>query len=628
MRIHQRHRPRLLFTLLTGAALVITTGCGGDGDEADAGPTPDAGPTDAGQIDPDAGPTDPEIIGRLEGAFQTQREAANLLGDPALFANYGSIVGVLQEAAPLMQQTQAELREVREQGTEVSEVNDLLERAERENDAALEIAGYLQENVITDTAVLQAHFDELQARTGLSMQEINQALWRLDAGPIGTEQRRTVDVGTVEGPAGYTTTVFATNLNFPTAVAVTNDRRIFVAESGGYFGGINAPARIVQIIGEGQLEPVSQNFETPILGMTIFENEMFVAHGDTITRINIEDGERTDLIDDLRVGGGAHVNSLVVGPDGRLYFTVGTVTNTGVVDMTAYRTGWLNEDQRDLRDVPCRDLILTGTNVFTGNPFTEDFLDTTTTGVFQPFGTAVEAGQTVEAQDRCTGAIYAMDRDGSNLEIYADGFTNPYGLAFAPDGRLFVSETGPMAAGTRPVNAPGNLYQVQRNAWYGFPDFFGGEAVENLQPQFGWTLERTLQDPPELAPGPIAQFDINANPVGMDVAPEGFGQAFAYVATFGPMARVATSPDQRAGHGVYQVSATGEIERFFVPELGDAQTGFLFRPTDVAFDRTAEAEGRLMFVTHYGDVRNVPGGALPAPGTGALIRIERTGEPQ
>lgn len=81
----------------------------------------------------------------------------------------------------------------------------------------------------------------------------------------------------------------------------------------------------------------------------------------------------------------------MIGPDGWLYFTQGTATNSGVVGIGNYKLGWLKRDPL-YHDIPCEDVVLAGTNYTTANPFSEraeepfsDDPETVTTGAFVPF---------------------------------------------------------------------------------------------------------------------------------------------------------------------------------------------------------------------------------------------------
>ncbi|MBI3968069.1 MAG: PQQ-dependent sugar dehydrogenase, partial [Chloroflexi bacterium] len=163
-------------------------------------------------------------------------------------------------------------------------------------------------------------------------------------------------------------------------------------------------------------------------------------------------------------------------------------------------------------------MMLAGVNYTTGNPLTPDVSDTATTGAYRPFGTPSQSRQVVRGRIPCTGAILRANLDGSGLEVFADGFRNPYGLAFHPDGRLFTVENGPDARGRRPVSGPDNFYEVVQGGWYGFPDFYGGVPVNDpsRRAETGDLSQPVLQNPPPLARQPIARLANHSTSVGFD----------------------------------------------------------------------------------------------------------------
>ena len=83
------------------------------------------------------------------------------------------------------------------------------------------------------------------------------------------------------------------------------------------------------------------------------------------------------------------------------------------------------------------------------------------------------------------GSVLVMNRDGADLSVYANGFRNPYDLTFCSDGRLFATDNGPdrlgvlvdeMTTGKLVYNPPDELNQVYEGRNYGYPEFFGYPA--------------------------------------------------------------------------------------------------------------------------------------------------------
>lgn len=107
----------------------------------------------------------------------------------------------------------------------------------------------------------------------------------------------------------------------------------------------------------------------------------------------------------------------------------------------------------------------------------------------------------------------------------AGGLRNAYGLCFLPDGRLVAVDQGPDDRGSRPIgNTPDLLFEVRRGAWYGWPDFIGGDPVTDpaYMPTRGPAPRFVLANHAELPPPerPLVSFPPHTAGVKLDVAPE------------------------------------------------------------------------------------------------------------
>ncbi len=76
------------------------------------------------------------------------------------------------------------------------------------------------------------------------------------------------------------------------------------------------------------------------------------------------------------------------------------------------------------------------------------------------------------------GTILVADPDGSNVQVFARGFRNPFGLAFTGRGELLVTDNGPDAfAGDAEWTQRGapvdELNLVSEGGHYGYPEAFG-----------------------------------------------------------------------------------------------------------------------------------------------------------
>jgi glucose/arabinose dehydrogenase len=258
-----------------------------------------------------------------------------------------------------------------------------------------------------------------------------------------------------------------------------------------------------------------------------------------------------------------------------------------------------------------------------------------TTGAYVAFGTPTSSGQVIRGQVPCSGAILRLPLHGGPLEVVAWGFRNPFGLAFAPDGRLYVAENGYDDRGSRPVwGAADHLWVVTPGTWYGWPDFSGHLPLtrEEFKPPGKPPLAFVLATHPNPPPKPVAVFGVHSSSNGFDFSRNpAFGHVGqAFVAQFGDMAPNVGKVLHPVGFKVVRVDvATGVIEDFAVNKgrsNGPASRvggGGLERPVAARFDPS----GTALYVVDFGVMTMTSKGPAPQPGTGVLWRITREGRP-
>jgi glucose/arabinose dehydrogenase len=404
-------------------------------------------------------------------------------------------------------------------------------------------------------------------------------------------------------------------LDFPTSLVFDADGAAYVAESGLPFGGARPGGRIRRIAKPGQdMEGtvIADGLSAPVTGLCRHESGLYVSEGGAgrITRIDA-DGSRSPIVDGMPGPGNYHTNMAVAGPDGKLYFSQGAMSNLGVIGLDAYEIGWLKRLPH-AHDIPGLDITLAGVHMTTADPFNDKQDATTTTGGFVPFGKQTEPGQRVPGSVPCTAAVLRCDLDGSNLELVAWGLRNAFGLGFLPDGRLFALDQGADDRGSRPIgNAPDLLFEVHEGRWYGWPDFISGVPVTDPRfrpergPQPGFLLAQHETLPaPEAA---LVEFDPHVAATKFAVTPSGQ----LVVALFGDETPMTAPPGHpQVGRDLLLVDPEDWSTR---PLPGGPKT---HRPIDVA---VSPADGAL-YVLDFGQFEMSDHGVRAQPGSGCLWR--------
>jgi glucose/arabinose dehydrogenase len=323
---------------------------------------------------------------------------------------------------------------------------------------------------------------------------------------VPLNQRQAIDRTLVEYPTGYQLVPVVRNLTAPTAMAFDQDGSLIIADEG-----MSDRPRILAYKPDGSSFDIyprkltlpfgiagdTLDIRGPVGGMVAANGKAYVAHRNNagrgvITAFEIATGKPQTVVADLPAEGDHGMLDLVLNRyDNRLYFAIGSMTNSGVVGLDNWAQGWVvdHELAADASAVP---LKLLGYRFDTPNPKSGLFggSDIAVTAPFQPFGRSNQTWVRPPANGKPTAAIYSISPAGGDLRIEAHGIRSARGLAFNDFGRLYATNQGMELRGTRPVkDDPDSLIRIIRNTWYGWPDFSA-----DLQP----ITEPRFQPPAEM----------------------------------------------------------------------------------------------------------------------------------
>lgn len=417
---------------------------------------------------------------------------------------------------------------------------------------------------------------------------------------------------------GYKIEVFAEGLSFPSSILFTEDGELLIAS--GYIAGYPTVSRLVN----DHFEVIAENFNPPLSGINFRNGNLYVSHRGVVTVIK-KDGTRQDIVTGLPSNGDYSNSRVDFGSDGKIYFGQGTTTNSGVVGVDNL---WVY-DHPYLCDNPADYIMLNGQNFETKDRKGEVIY----TGAFSPYGIPNLPYEIRKGILKSSGSILRANTDGTGLELVASGLRSPSYLKFDNGNRLFVTNNGYDIRGSRPIaNAPDEFHMITEGAWYGFPDYVGGEPVtsERFKPEGGVQPEFLLHGHLGIPPVPFAKFPPDSTILGFDFNPNSaFGNAGdVYITEFGiiRLSNIAFLATQypAVGHRLSKIEIrTGSVTTFAINKSGFPSAitgeGGFGRPSDIAFGK----DGAMYVVdTGIGTRENLND---IIPNTGVIWKITRIG---
>ena len=299
-----------------------------------------------------------------------------------------------------------------------------------------------------------------------------------------------IDRRYVEYPAGFVLTKLVDHLDSPNSIAFDTDGTLLIAEAG--IDGAEPrilyikpnTTEIKQLYPKDQRIPFSPfqpgfRIYGPVGGMVADKGRVYVSHRDAndhgvITQFTF-DGKHKTIQADLPAMGDFGVTDLAIGPKDRLYFGIGSATNSGIVGPD--NLIWLR-DHREFCDQSYVDLELLGLRFIAKNPFAGFFgsisSEIVNIGPYQLFGTSNLAHIQKAANGKPNSAVCSVSLTGGDFEVDAYGIRLPRGIVFNEHNAMFVSNNGMALRGLRPVfNDPDSILRIPSGPalWFGFPDY-------------------------------------------------------------------------------------------------------------------------------------------------------------
>jgi hypothetical protein len=244
---------------------------------------------------------------------------------------------------------------------------------------------------------------------------------------------------------------------------------------------------------KGKAYTVFENKRLSITSLDYNNRALYYAAGTGVYSYNLISKENKEIIKDIP-NYGDYNKSLVKIYGEYLFVTIGAATNSGVVGPDNL---WLNNYPK-YHDISPKRITVKGIN------FTVE-----KTGAFVPYKTMNTKGQIITEHMPGNSSIVIYNLKTGAKANFAWGIRNMKGIDFNSAGKAVVTVGGIEDRGLRPVKGDSDyIFQIKKNAWYGFPDYTGGDEVSS--PKFSGLNNSTIgfildKHPTTNPPAPIYQ---------------------------------------------------------------------------------------------------------------------------
>lgn len=210
----------------------------------------------------------------------------------------------------------------------------------------------------------------------------------------------------------------------------------------------------IKIINNDNKEEILVNDKTlNIYDIACYNNDIIIASDNRVLLYDVNKEQYTELINGLPNNGLNYKTNIILDGD-YLYISIGSNTNSGVVDENNK-----NEDKASFEWES------------TGIGYNNNY-------AFVPFGEKVIEGQKIKESVLSNASILRYDLNNNEFITYATGIRNVEGLAINSLGKLIAIVGGMEDSGVRAVKDDADyIYDIKEKAWYGWPDFSGGDPI-------------------------------------------------------------------------------------------------------------------------------------------------------
>ena len=253
---------------------------------------------------------------------------------------------------------------------------------------------------------------------------------------------------------------------------------------------------------EGKESLLLKNEKLNIYDFLYDENNVYIATDNRVLQYNIENDEYKELMLNLP-NLGLNKEIKLLKDENKLYVAIGSNTNSGIVDEKGLPC-----------DRPSISFKLNGINYGENK-----------TGAFKEFGISTSNGEKAHDNGQIgNGTLMLYDLKENQVSIFSYGVRNIEGIDITSDKKIFSVVGGMENVGSRPImDDLDYIYELKESAWYGWPDFSGGDPITS--PRFtdgSFSIKSILKEYPNKTPqAPIYEHSAVSSLRGLAIDKEG-----------------------------------------------------------------------------------------------------------
>lgn len=243
---------------------------------------------------------------------------------------------------------------------------------------------------------------------------------------------------------------------------------------------------------EGTEDVLVEDNSLNIENIIFYKGIIYYISNDKIYKYDISKNENKVILEGIPFKG-KYLDRRLLIKDSKLLLAIGSATNSGISD---------NDGTYNINEIPYDSSPINIT--LSGNNYGEK-----KTGAFMPYGNSSLKGQKIECKSVANSSIIEINLETNKVSLFACGIRNITGWSLDSDDNLICIIGGMEDNGDRPIKRDFDyLYRIEKNNWYGWPDFSGGDPIDSPRFKGDKPINKIIENHPnKIVQGPLFQFD-------------------------------------------------------------------------------------------------------------------------